>query len=683
MRITLVYLFFSLILFPRHSLGAPTSDLDTPTVNQPTHVIASEDGHRLLAWFDYAGLWKSEDAGESWRGLMGEFPWRNDVRLLQMGNSDSDADTLYLLVQQPSVASYLYTSRNGGDQWTLLLPDQKGLFLSSFVIDQKDPNHLFGYSLSSIAESRDAGSTWTIWNKKQQSLTSITTMWLDPDEENRWLQAGNYRATPAAGGIIESLDGGRSWDISSPLFELDLHFSIQHAIPLHVLLLSNNSYLMDIFSLVPQNPTMSLMMVDQAFEHPEPISNTFPVGGHTSFIHESRATAGEVYTCMDRVYRSDDWGLSWDLLAEEGLPKYPGGALMMTSTGKATYLPLRTQGLFCKSAASDSWQKISTPPIGTYGAILLDEGRIVYDPGSNREIFSLKQNSNQWDRLNRDGLPNHVNNYKYSFDVFGDTIYSSFRSLPLDPNTENSDPIGHVLVSLDNGKSWNSIASHPWLLNNIYSNHRQDTPVQASFPVKMGSTIAVSLDRGSNWKIIPLPEDEIYQWPILILDSEIVLASPTQLHILNPETEEWRAHKIPFGPVSRAVVLEKGDSSSIYLGDQKRLYLFSNDIWTQLEDFPKPAPSYLYHICPDDRHLVALYMADNEIYTKPMSSPTSSWRKIDWSAPAKEQNSWLGPLVFDPTTSTILLSTGVGLLRISSSDFLLEDGEKQFEQISP
>lgn len=173
------------------------------------------------------GVWKSDDAGRSWKSLWHSEAVLNvgalaihpvDPRIIYCGTGEANL----------SADSYagvgLYRTTDGGETWTLFAScDKTGIpsRIGVIAIDPHDPNHIrlagIGFGKVSPEEigfggmysSRDAGKTWT-----RETFISTKNYWchaivFDPAHPDRIFATVTARG--ASSGVWRSADGGGSW----------------------------------------------------------------------------------------------------------------------------------------------------------------------------------------------------------------------------------------------------------------------------------------------------------------------------------------------------------------------------------------------------------------------------------------------------------------------------------------
>lgn len=209
-------------------VGASSQDTMGFTVSGPGRFLGSghpgpgEDGPASL------GLIESDDAGLSWRAV--SLTGAADLHVLR-----SSAGSIYAA---DALSGKLLVSTDGGTTWAARRPPAP---IVDLAVDPSDPRGIVVSTEAGLARSRDAGQTWQPLDGDVGLL-----VWPDPqalylvDAEGRvhvseeggggWSDLGDIGGPPAAlaagsaevvyaasadGTVIESSDGGVSWEIRS------------------------------------------------------------------------------------------------------------------------------------------------------------------------------------------------------------------------------------------------------------------------------------------------------------------------------------------------------------------------------------------------------------------------------------------------------------------------------------
>ena len=169
----------------------------------------ASDNQRAYAG-SYAGVWRSDDGGRSWRQMSRPQPGVYDAEtpgalyaphIFDVAVSPADPDIVLAAAwrsQFKPSRNGVYRSADGGFSWTLVQPGAAGQI--AFAPD--DPTLAIAALGSGVAVSHDAGVTWTF-----KPLDPAWHVAIGP------LEGSGVRRVYAAGAntIWRSIDGGGSW----------------------------------------------------------------------------------------------------------------------------------------------------------------------------------------------------------------------------------------------------------------------------------------------------------------------------------------------------------------------------------------------------------------------------------------------------------------------------------------
>ena len=144
--------------------GGVTWKESTELKNEALHSLAqSESDPDTLIAGTFTGVFRSDDAGQSWKQL----PTKSEPGLIHVESLAIDprtSDTIY------AGTFYLpYKSMDGGKSWKSIktgIIDDSDIF--AIDIDPRDPNHIIASACSGIYESKNAGDSW----RKVQGIPS-------------------------------------------------------------------------------------------------------------------------------------------------------------------------------------------------------------------------------------------------------------------------------------------------------------------------------------------------------------------------------------------------------------------------------------------------------------------------------------------------------------------------------
>ena len=196
------------ILYIDENTGCSEVTLDP---RNPDVVYAAMWEHRRTAWsFDSggekSGLYKSTDGGKSWNKIHNGFP-SGKLGRIALAIAPSQPDRLYVVIESEQDATKgLYRSEDAGASWKRTNGDfeltLRPFYFSRVVVDPRNPDLLCKGGLSG-AISRDGGNTFKTLGSMHSDIHDI---WFDIKDSDRM-----YVATD--GGLYRSWDGGSTMEM--------------------------------------------------------------------------------------------------------------------------------------------------------------------------------------------------------------------------------------------------------------------------------------------------------------------------------------------------------------------------------------------------------------------------------------------------------------------------------------
>jgi photosystem II stability/assembly factor-like uncharacterized protein len=179
-------------------------------------------------WGPGSGIYKTTDAGRTWRKLTSGLP-AGELGRIGLDVSASNPSVVYAIVQTPSTvppeseAGVIRTAPQGprtmkdggvfrsddrGETWTWVNAiDPRPFYHSQIRVDPTDENHVYVLG-SPIAESLDGGRTFH--NQNWNIHVDHHQLWIDPDNPRHMINGND-------GGIYVTWDGGTSWDFQNQI----------------------------------------------------------------------------------------------------------------------------------------------------------------------------------------------------------------------------------------------------------------------------------------------------------------------------------------------------------------------------------------------------------------------------------------------------------------------------------
>ncbi len=151
-----------------------------------------------------SGLFKSTDAGQTWKKLTDGFPSSGDIGRIGVSVCRSRPATLYAVVHAAQPKGGVYRSDDGGDSWRQV-SDNNGTawYYGQVRCDPTDPDHVVKLNVGS-QESFDGGKTWKPFGTGGVH-SDQHALWINPDEPQEEILGTD-------GGAYFTWDRGKTWD---------------------------------------------------------------------------------------------------------------------------------------------------------------------------------------------------------------------------------------------------------------------------------------------------------------------------------------------------------------------------------------------------------------------------------------------------------------------------------------
>ncbi len=445
----------------------------------PQIMYATADQRRRRQYTKIGGgpesaVYKSEDGGETWRKIMKGLP-HCDIGGIGIAISPVNPDYLYVMIETHGKQGGFFRSTDRGESWQKMSNYfTSGQYFSEIYCDPKDVNKV--YSLETISKyTTDGGKTWKNLGLKGRHVDDHA-LWLDPKNPNHFLIGTD-------GGIYLTYDGGKNYqhfslpttqyyrvavDNRKPFFwvyggsqdnssEAGPSASfIKKGIPDYKWLVTVGG---DGFWSVPDPVDPNIIYAEYQYGNiykydkntgerlyikpfPKKNEKTFKWYWNTPFII-SPFNHNTLYIAANKVFRSDDAGLSWkeisgDLSAKIDRHSFKVMGKYWSSDAVAKDVSTSLYGLIVAMAPSPVKKGLLF--VGT------DDGLIQISENADTDNPSWKKLSNF------PGVPAHTfvsDICPSNFDE--NVVYVSFN------NEKSNDLKPYILKSTDKGKTWKMI----------------------------------------------------------------------------------------------------------------------------------------------------------------------------------------------------------------------------------
>lgn len=463
-----------------------------------------------------SGLYKTTDGGENWKKINKGLPGV-DLGRIGLAISPADPEIVYAIVEAAQRKGGFYASTNRGASW-----EKRGSFYTSgnyyqeIIPDPIDPDKIFAMN-NWMQYTVDGGRTFNIVGEDFKHIDNHC-MWIDPQNTDHLLVGCD-------GGIYETWDHAKTWhfkanlpvtqfykvaiDSMYPMYNVyggtQDNFSIggptrtisDHGIVNSDWFITNGG---DGFEsqVDPNNPNIVFAQSQYGGLVRYDKSNGEKLGikpqerkGESNYrwnwdapLAVSRHKEGRVYFSANKVFRSDDYGDSWDVISDD-----------LTAQINRNELKVMDRIWGIDAVAKNG----STSPFGTIVAFSespLDEDLLFV--GTDDGLIQISENGGEtWTKVDEfPGVPEmsyvnavyasqHDENVVYA--VFNQHKYGDFKP--------------YVYKSTDKGSSWTSISANLPERGSVYCIEEDHVDPNLLFVGTEFSAFFTS-DGGGYWKKI-------------------------------------------------------------------------------------------------------------------------------------------------------------------------------------
>ncbi|GAC1590653.1 MAG: hypothetical protein NVS3B19_11300 [Ginsengibacter sp.] len=242
-----------------------------------------------------SGIYKTTDGGRTWKPLRNGLPGGDNHPLgkTSVDVAYSNPNIVYALVEDK--APGLYKSTDAGESWKLIYESnsmaQRAPYYTRVRVSAQDPEKLYTISVT-IMQSNDGGKTFN-GQGNYQAGGDNHDMWFDPLNAKR-MMVGND------GGMTYSYNGGKTWgSVNLPIAQM-YHVSVDNQIPYNVFgnRQDGYSYMGPSNSLQGGIPLGLWKMVggcESGFAQPDPVDNNIIWSGcYDGGLERMNLKTGEV-----------------------------------------------------------------------------------------------------------------------------------------------------------------------------------------------------------------------------------------------------------------------------------------------------------------------------------------------------------------------------------------------------
>lgn len=650
----------------------------------PDIMYATSEQRRRTAYTKIGGgpesaVYKSTDAGESWRKIMEGLP-KVDIGGMGIDVSPVNPNYVYLIVEAAEDKGGFFRSTDKGESWNKMSDHHSsGQYYNEIFCDPKNVDKVV--SVETVSKvTVDGGKNWKNISTSGRHVDDHA-LWIDPADTEHYIIGGD-------GGIYETWDDGSTFDYKENLPVTQFYrVHVDNAEPFY------NVYggTQDNNSMGGPSRTISRSGVvnDEWFvtmggdgfwaatdpENPDIVYTEYQYGNMFRYDKKSgerisikpRERKDELtykwnwdtplfisphkntrlYVAANKVFKSDDSGDTWEVISDDLTAQVDRNSFPVM--GK--YWP---ESAVAKDVSSSQW--------GTIVSLVessVKEG-LLY-AGTDDGVISVTENGgDDWTQIKSfPGVPE----YTYVSDIYADrfnenVVYATFR------NMKSDDFKPYVYKSSNKGKTWVSISS------NLPENGSVHTIIQDFKRPELlfvGTEFGVffTIDDGQNWIQMKsgLPTIAVFDIDIQERESDLVLATfgrgfyilddYSPLREISKELENEKAEIFPVKDALMFVQTSgKGNQGNTYftadnpdfgatftyflkevpktkeqLRKEKEKELFK-------EGKPIPQPTWrelqLEEQMEKSHLIFTVYDADNNVVDQIVKAPTKGINRVNW-----------------------------------------------------
>jgi photosystem II stability/assembly factor-like uncharacterized protein len=488
-----------------------------------------------------SGIHKSVDGGATWEKINNGLP-KVDLGRIGLAISPANPDFLYAIVEAGSGESGFYRSLNQGASWEKRSSHSTGgNYYSEIVCDPKDPEKLYSMTVY-MQVTTDGGKTWKNAGEKSKHVDNHA-LWIDPRNTNHLLNGCD-------GGIYESWDGAQTWQYKPNLSITQFYkVEVDNSTPFYYIYGGTQ----DNFSLGGPSRTRNESGITNSdwfvtnggdgFESAIDPFNTnivYAQSQHGGLVRFDKATGesigiqpqsrkgendyrwnwdsplktsvhkkGRIYFGANKIFRSDDYGSTWQVISEDISRNIDRNKLPMMGRTWGIDAPGRNSGTALYGTAS------------AFAESAKNENMLVV--GTDDGLIQVSNNGGQnWKKTeNFPGAPSMTYVYDVQTSQHNDNVIYAVLN-----NHKRGDFKPYIYRSNDQGSTWTAIANNLPERGSVYciaEDHVDPTLLFAG--TEFG--VYYSNDGGQNWKALKngLPTIAIRDIAIQKRENDLVLAS--------------------------------------------------------------------------------------------------------------------------------------------------------------
>ncbi|WP_296321944.1 exo-alpha-sialidase [Winogradskyella sp.] len=488
-----------------------------------------------------SAMHKSEDGGKTWTKINKGLP-SEELGRIGLAISPANPEIIYAIVEAANGKGGFFASTNRGASWKKRSSHvTSGNYYQEIIADPIDEHTV--YSMDTwMSVTHDGGKTFKLVGEDTKHVDNHC-MWINPNNNNHWVVGCD-------GGIYETFDAAKTWDFKKNLPVTQFYkVAVDNDYPFY------NIYggTQDNFSLGGpsrvltnhgiRNSEWFITNGGDGFEsqidpnNPNIVYAQSQYGGLVRFDKKSgeivgikpkarkgenayrfnwdaplvvsRHVPGRLYFAAEKVFKSDDYGNSWDVISDD----------------LSKQIDRNTLKVYDRIVSIDAVMKNGSTSL--YGSIVaFSESPINKDllaAGTDDGLIHISEDGGQtWNKI--DNIPNAPNqsyvNSVYLSKHDENVIYSAFN------HHKYGDFKPYIFKSIDKGLSWKAIQSNLPERGSVYAIEEDHVDKNLVFA---GTEFGVffSPNQGQNWKQLKngLPTIAVRDIAIQERENDLVLGT--------------------------------------------------------------------------------------------------------------------------------------------------------------
>ena len=485
------------------------------------------------------GLFKSTDGGSTWRKLTNGLP--ADVVQLHLAIAPSLPSRLYVVFSTTTPSAYqsgkglgLYRSEDAGESWSIATDDGRpkmkigGGDLPMLRVDPKNPDIVYSASLV-LVRSTDGGKTWTSI-RGAPGGDDYQNLWINPNHPNIILAASDQ-------GAVVTVNGGRTWSswYNQPTAQL-YHVITDHSFPYKVCGGQQESGSVCISSRgnggrITFRDWHPVGVIEYGYVAPDPLDTDIVYGAGRNEVSKYHMSTGEkenvtpipirgdkyrtertqpivfsplnprlLYYASNILFQTTDGGATWQAISPDLAHKQPGIPASLGTLAAKDPKAAKQRGAIYSLAPS--FHSVNTLWAGT------DDGLIwlTRDGGKTWKDITPAELT-PWSKVTQIEASHFDNQSAY-------VSVSRFRIDDLHP---------HLYRTHDGGKSWQRITTG--LPDSPVNTVREDPVRKGLLFAGTETSVWVSFDDGDHWQPLQLNLPHTSMRDLWIHDSDLIVAT--------------------------------------------------------------------------------------------------------------------------------------------------------------